>query len=174
MHSIEEQAADTGNVFAQLGLNTNSFFAQSINFLLAFAILWWLILKPLSKKLEERRKIIDQSLDNAKKVETELRMAEERARTVLDKANVEASLTIQRAITEADHAAEKNKLKAKQDIEKLIAQAKHSIDEDKQTMRQEIRQESATLIIAALERILPEKYDKKTDDAFIRDILKKI
>jgi len=45
-------------VAASLGLNTQLFVFQLINFVIVAIILWFLILKPLIKKMEERKKII--------------------------------------------------------------------------------------------------------------------
>ena len=54
------------SVLASLGLDTNLFVSQLINFVLVFLIVWFLLLKPLAKKLEERREMIDESIDKAK------------------------------------------------------------------------------------------------------------
>ncbi len=68
------------SVLGSLGIEGKLLAFQFVNFSIVLAVVWFLILKPLVKKLEERRQIIDESLDNAKKVETELHMAEPRAR----------------------------------------------------------------------------------------------
>ena len=174
METQQSEVSGNQDFFSSLGLEPHLFVSQLVNFLLVLAILWFLILKPLTKKLEERRQIIDESLDNAKRVQTELTMAEEHAKEIMMKAEQEGSRRIQTSVEEAEAASATARAKAKQDIEVLIAQAKRKIDDEKVTMRQEIRQETAALIISALEKILPEKFDKKTDEAFVKDMLKKI
>ena len=52
---------------ASLGINPTLFVFQLINFAIVATIIWYLILKPLTKKMTERAKLIDESLDNAKK-----------------------------------------------------------------------------------------------------------
>ncbi|MCX6778657.1 MAG: ATP synthase F0 subunit B, partial [Candidatus Magasanikbacteria bacterium] len=63
---LTETTEQSGGVLGSLGINGQLFVFQLINFILVAAILWFLILKPLTKKMAERKKIIDESLDNVK------------------------------------------------------------------------------------------------------------
>ena len=67
--------ADEG-LAASLGLNGQLFAWQLLNFAVVAAIVWFLILKPLTSKLEERKKLIDDSLDKAKEIETNFETSE--------------------------------------------------------------------------------------------------
>ena len=85
-----ESAAKDEGVIASLGLNGQLFVSQLINFALVFCVLWFLILKPLTKKMEERRLMINDSLDKAKEIETNLMMSQQKYQEKLDEAKVEA------------------------------------------------------------------------------------
>ena len=164
-------AGQHSGVLASLGLQPQLFVFQLINFVIISAILWFLILKPLVKKLEERKHIIDEGLDSAKRAQSELGMAEVRARDIIDDAKVEANKAIERGVSEAAMANEQMRKKVRADLDLLMNQAKRNIEIDKQDMRAEIRKETATLVVTAVEKILKEKFDGKKDEAFIQETL---
>jgi len=94
-----EVAAAEGGVAASLGLNTQLFVFQLVNFLIVALILWYLILKPLTSKMTERKKIIDESLDRAKEIETTLALSQSKYQEIIDDAKSEAA-----SIAEAAYA----------------------------------------------------------------------
>ncbi|OIO19569.1 MAG: ATP synthase F0 subunit B [Candidatus Magasanikbacteria bacterium CG_4_10_14_0_8_um_filter_32_14] len=159
---------------ASLGLNTQLFVFQLVNFIIVAIILWFLILKPLTKKLEERKKMIDESIDNAKEIETNLALGEKEYQDKLKEAKGEANKVIEKAHSEGKQLGEDMKNKAKTDVEAIVTQAKKSIQTEKVQMMEEIRQESATLIVSVLEKILNEKMDGKIDKKIIEDSLKEL
>ena len=65
---MEERLSDKGTL-SSLGINGTLFIFQLINFAIVALILWYLILKPITKKMSERQKMIDDGIDNAKKIE---------------------------------------------------------------------------------------------------------
>ena len=77
-HESTTEIPQDAGVLASLGINGQLFVFQLINFAIVVLVLWFLILKPLSKKLEERKKLIDDSLDKAKEIETNLGMSEQK------------------------------------------------------------------------------------------------
>lgn len=166
----EEGGAQEG-VLASLGLNGSLFAFQLFNFLLVIGIVWFLILKPLTKQMDERKKIIDESLDKAKEIESNMTMSEQKFKEKIDEAKAESNAILQRAHDEAGDNAEKMKLKAKEEIESLVEQAKKNIENEKKEMRTELRQETVGLVLATVEKLLGEKMDSKKDHAFIEEIL---
>src|SRR3989344_8781458 len=84
-----ETASQTG-LLGSLGINSTLFLFQLINFAAVAAIAWFLILKPLTKKMSERQRIIDESLDNAKKVSENLEKSEADYQKRLKQARLEA------------------------------------------------------------------------------------
>lgn len=166
----EEGGADEG-VLASLGLNGSLFAFQLFNFLLVIGIVWFLILKPLTKQMDQRKQIIDESLDRAKEIESNLEMSEQKFKEKIDEAKAESNAILQRTHEESAETAEKMKLKAKEEIENLVEQAKKNIDSEKKEMRAELRQETVELVLLTVEKLLGEKMDSKKDHAFIEEIL---
>ncbi|HLD61050.1 MAG TPA: F0F1 ATP synthase subunit B [Patescibacteria group bacterium] len=168
-----EAPANEG-VLASLGINGSLFVAQLINFALVALTLWYLILKPLTKKMSERQDIIDKSLTNAKKVEENLQRSEQKYQERIDEAKVEANKILEKTTVEAVHLGAEMKEKAKKEIDLLIDQAKRNIRIEKDEMVAGFKKESAEIIVMALEKILSEKIDNKKDRELIEEMLKSV
>jgi F-type H+-transporting ATPase subunit b len=171
LEHTESVAKDEG-VIASLGLNGQLFVSQLINFALVFCVLWFLILKPLTKKMEERRLMINDSLDKAKEIETNLMMSQQKYQEKLDEAKVEANKVLERATQEANEVGDKMKVKAKQDIQFLIEQAKRNIQTERDEAMGAVRDEAVGTIFAVLEKILPAKMTNENDKKAIEEALK--
>lgn len=162
------------SVFASLGINGQLFVFQLLNFGLVLLILWFLILRPLVRKMEERRVLINESLDKAKEVETALAMSERRYQERIDEAKVEANAIIEAAHKESEHVADRLKTKARQDIQLLIDQAKRNIQIEQDTALEAVRNNAATMIIVAMEKILEEKITSEKDRKMIEETMKQL
>ena len=124
-------SAGEESVAASLGLNVQLFVFQLINFAIVVVIIWFLILKPLTKKLEERKKVVDDSLDKAKEIDASLQMAEQKFQERIDDAKAEANKIVEKAQEEAEKAGASMKVKAKKEIELVVDQAKLNIQIEK-------------------------------------------
>jgi len=164
--------AQDGGVAASLGLNGQLFAFQLLNFVIVAAIVWFLILKPLTKKLEERKNLIDESLDKAKQVDANLQMAEQRFQERIDEAKAEASKIVEKAFGEGEKLTVEMKKRAQKEIEMVVDQARRNIKIEKEEMVASLKQETVNLIVAALEKILSEKVDGKKDKELIEETIK--
>lgn len=160
-------------ILSSMGINAPLFIFQLLNFAIVFVILWFLILKPLSKKLTERQKMIDDSIDNSKKIEEILKQGEKKYQDRIDIAKAEANAILERAKVESDLIADEAKNRTKNDMEVLVAQAKTRISAEKNDMIAGLKNETAGLVVAALQQILGEKIDANTDKKLIADALNK-
>lgn len=139
------------------------------------ALLFWLLKKylfgPVVKMLDERRNVIKDGVDNAKKAETDLMMAQRKAQELIDEAKVESNKIIEHAHAAAQETGEHMKEKARNEIELLIAQAKKNIEIDKKEMQEQLRKETVDLVVLAVEKIIAAKLDSKQDQQMVKDIL---
>jgi len=170
VHSTE--TAQDQSVFSSLGLDTHIFVSQLINFVIVFLVVWFLILKPLTKKMEERKNIIDESLDKAKEVEKNLMMSEESYKAKMDEAKKEANGIIEKAHAEATSLGEQMKEKSKVEIEGLVVQAKKSIVMEREEALAAVKSQAIEMISAALTKIVSSEMTEKTDKKVIEDALK--
>lgn len=160
-----------GGVAATLGLNVQLFAFQLINFLIVILIVWYLILKPLTKKLDERKKMIDHSLDTAKNIELEMKRVEARSQEIIDEAKVEYNRIVEASTADAVTAGEAMKKRVRDEIEVLVTQAKHKMEVDQAHMREEFRAEAGFLIAAAVEKIINVKLSGEKDVELVTAIL---
>jgi len=165
------EAPKNEGVAASLGINGQLFIFQLINFAIVAAIVWFLILKPLTSKLEERRKIIDDSLDKAKEVEANLIMSNQKFQEKVDEAKVEANKIIEKSHAEAENLSVEMKAKAKKEIENLVDQARVKIQDEKEEVMRGIKSETANLVVAVVEKILSEKLNDKKDKELIEETI---
>ncbi len=159
-------------VLADLGINGTLFVFQLINFAIVVVVLWFLILKPLTKKMSERQKMIDDSIDNAKKIETNLGMSERKYQEKIDQAKVDANKFIAKAQEESLQAAEVMKEKTRKEIEQLVETARKNIKTERDESINELKQQAADLIVSAAEKILSAKIDTAKDDKIIEEAIK--
>ena len=171
-HTVTAPANES--VAASLGLNGQLFVFQLINFAIVAAIVWFLILKPLTSKLEERKKIINDSLEKAKEVEANLVMSNQKFEERISEAKTEGNKIIAKATTDAEELAVSMKAKAKEEIENLVAQARGKIKDEKEEVMQGIKTETAGLIVAVVEKVLNEKLTDKKDQELIEESLKNL
>lgn len=170
---IETSVAEE-TVFASLGLNGQLFAFQLLNFIIVACIVWFLILRPLTKKMEERRVKINESLDKAKEVETALAMSEITVQRRIDEAKAQANKIITVAGADADKAGEEIKAKAKSEIQLLINQAKRNIQIERDEAFSAVKTEAVDLILAAAEKLVGEAMDEKKDRKRAEELLSKI
>jgi len=168
------QTEESGGPLADLGINGTLFVSQLINFALVAAILWFLILKPLTKKMTERQKMIDDSIDNAKRIQENLAKSEKEYQNRIDQAKVEANKIMEKAAESALLIAQETKENAKKEIEQLVLQARKSIKNEQELMRNQLKEETANFISLALQKIIGEKLDQTKDKKLIEEILEKL
>ncbi len=170
---VSTVAASEG-VLASLGMNPTMFIFQLINFAVVALIVWFLILKPLTKKMAERQKKIEDSLMKAEEIDVNLRQSEQKFQEKIDEAKSEAAGIMTKACAEAVDLGEKMKNKSKKEIELLVDQAKRNIIIEKEEMIMEIKKQAGELVTLALEKILEEKIDDKKDKELILKSVKNI
>lgn len=171
METAHEEVQQEEGVFASLGLNGQLFVFQLFNFALVSVILWFLILRPLVKKMEERRVKINESLDKAKEAETALAMSEIKVQRRIDEAKAEANKIVSAAGADAEKHGEDMKIKAKREIQLLIDQAKRNIQIEREETLAAVRKEAADLILTAAAKLTGEAMDGKKDRKRAEELL---
>ena len=172
MHEVVGETPADGNVLTSLGINGQLFLFQLLNFAIIAVVVWFLILKPLTKKMEERKKMIDESIDNAKALETNLKVSEQKYQEKIDEGKVEANKIIEAAHEEALVLADTMKKRAEKDIELLVDQAKRNISIEREEALDGVRKEIGALVAAAVEKVVGQKMNDKTDKHIIDEAIK--
>jgi F-type H+-transporting ATPase subunit b len=166
--------ASSEGVLHSLGIDTSWIISQGISFIMIACIIWFLILKPVTKKMSERQKTIDDSLKNADEIEKRLTKSQLDYQARIDQAKMEGNKMIEQATQEALEVKESMKQEAAKEIEDLVDQAKKKIQREKEQVMQGIKTEAAELISHALEKIIAKKLDTTDDQKLIQEMIEKI
>ena len=157
-----------------LGIDGKLLLGQIVNFLILFAVLGFFLYKPLVKMLEDRRKTIADSLDNAKKIEENLAKSEEKTKAALELAQSEARKVLEEAIKLAGEQKNKIMAEAQTQSDRIIENAKAEAKTAKDDVVKEAKKELSEIVLVALDKIVKEDLSaddkKKLTDQAIKDI----
>ncbi len=170
------QAEEVANqsVLGTLGIDWHLFLAQLVNFSIVLYVFWRWVVKPLGKTLTDRQHRIESGLKNAEYMETEKKKFEEWKADQMKKVRVEADHILRTTNDTANKIKQDTIVEAQKEATNMIAQARASIESEKVQTLKEIKQDVATLVVAASEKILRGKIDAKKDHELIEDSLKKV
>lgn len=168
-----EQVVPPAGVVGTLGLKSDVFIAQLVNFLIILFVLWRWAYKPLLKVLEDRQVKVKKGLDDAHTATERLGVIEQEHAAVLVKARTEASTLIKEAHDAAEHKREELLGKSRDEISKLITEARKKIAEERDQARVELKKEIAALVVATAELVLKEKLDPSRDAELMEKSVKK-
>ena len=176
-HLAQEAAAthetDPG-LLGTLGINWKLFIAQLVNFGIVLFIFWKWIVKPLGTTLTKRQERIESGLKNADLMEQEKKNFDVWRQEEMKKARVEAENLIKTTTDTATKMKQEIIAEAHSQSSKIMEQAKASIEAEKIQTLKEVKQEVATLVVTASEKILKTKLDSKKDQELITESIRSI
>ncbi len=157
-----------------LGIDWRILLAQFINFSVLLFVLYKFAYKPMFKFLEDRKKKIEDGIENAVLAEERLKQIEEKEREVMRNAKKEAVAILEEARLEAENNKKIAVDKAKEEIGKIINQEKEGMRREKAEVLKSIKKEVAGLVAISLEKILKDEVSLDKDQEFIKKALKKV
>lgn len=161
-------------VLGTLGINWKLFIAQLINFGIVLFIFWKWVVKPLGSTLTKRQERIEEGLKNADRMVDEKKKFEDWKTSEMKKVRNEADHILRTTTDTANKIRQETIVEAQAQAGKLMQQARASMESDKIALMQEAKQEIATLVVAASEKILRNKLDPKKDHELINESVKGI
>jgi len=157
-----------------LGINAKLLIAQIVNFLILLFLLKKFLYGPVVSMLDKRSATIKKSLDDAKKIEEEVKKTEAINSQTLTEAKAEAKIILEDARKSASEEAKKITEAAEKRSGELKDKALLEIDEEKDNAKKEIRREAASLIALATSQIINQKLDEKADQELISETIKQL
>ena len=161
-------------VLGTLGIDWKLFIAQLINFGIVLFIFWKWVVKPLGSTLTKRQERIEEGLKNADRMIGEKKKFEEWKTSEMKKVRNEADHILRTTTDTANQIKQETIVDAQKQATKMMEQAKASMESEKNQTMKEIKQEIATLVVAASEKILRGKLDPKKDQELINASVKGI
>ena len=172
----EAASAEAGSkdLFGVLGINWKLLILQSVAFLLLVWLLKKFVYPHLTKALDERQSIIQESLEAAKKAEENAAATGEKIEHQLKQARDEAQQIIATARDEAAAQIEAAEAKAKQRADRIAAQAHDQLQQDTAAARLALRQDTVELVALATEKIVQQKMTSQSDKTIIKKVVQEI
>ncbi|OGE87646.1 MAG: ATP synthase F0 subunit B [Candidatus Doudnabacteria bacterium RIFCSPLOWO2_02_FULL_49_13] len=162
------------SLLGTLGLDWKLFLAQLVNFGIVLFIFWKWVVKPLGATLIKRQERIEQGLKNADRMDDEKKKFDEWKQAEMKKVRTEADHVLRTTTDTANQIKQDTIVDAQKQAAKVTEQAKASMESEKSQMLKEAKQEIATLVVAATEKILRGKLDPKKDQELIAESVRNI
>lgn len=157
---------------AALGINTTSLAFQVINFVILYFILRKFLFSPIAKALENRRQIIQTSLDKSQKIDEEKKSLEAKQRQILDDSLKKADEVINEAKKHASAIKDEAITSTKKEQETIIESTKLEIEAIKQRSIKEAKSDIAALVVLATKKVTREVIQPKENDAIVTKTVK--
>lgn len=155
-------------IFTAFGLDIKILIAQLINFGILLFLLFKFGYKPMFKLLEDRRKKIEDGLENAAKAEVKLQEISDEEKKVMIEAKKEAARFMEEAKAASEESRKRTIEKTREEIGQLINKEKENMRQEKAEVLKSINREVADLVMATVEKVLAEKMTGPKDEELIK------
>ena len=162
------EAASAGSGFQ---INLFWIIVSALNFLVFFALVYLIVLKPVGRMLTERRERIEQGLRDADAARRDREAATDQRQAVLAEARREANEILARAQRLSDETREQGVLETRAEIERLRAQAVADIDAERQKALGEVRAQVADLALRAASKVVGETMTDQRERRLVDEFL---
>lgn len=159
-------------LITNLGIDWRLLVAQIINFLILLAILYKFLYKPVLAMFEKRTAAIEKSLEDAKKIEENLKAAEAARDAKIMEARDEGRKIVEKAREVAEAQSNEIVEKGRAAVEAAVKQSKEQIIAEKSKMLEDAKGKISELVFVAVEKVLREKLDEQADKKLIEESLK--
>ncbi|MFA6708853.1 MAG: F0F1 ATP synthase subunit B [Fusobacterium sp.] len=153
-----------------ISIDINMFW-QIINFLVLIVIFNKYLKKPLNKVLKQRKDIISNDLEEAKKNKEDAKKEKEEANEKLKEAKKQVHDIIINAEKKADQRKEEILRGATSQRDKILKSAEIEVGKMKARAKTEIREEMQILAVKLAEKIIKEKLDSKHSNQLINNFI---
>jgi F-type H+-transporting ATPase subunit b len=137
----------------RFGVDLPHFAAQCVSFLIVAFLLQRYAYKPILTMLDERKKRIKESLDNAEKIKQELANTQTRTHEIMVQAGQQASKMIEEARAAAAKVQEQETQKAIAAAQAIVDKARQATQAEHARMLAELRREVGRLVVATTTKV---------------------
>lgn len=141
-------------ILNQFGIQPVLLAAQIVNFLIILLVLKRFFYKPIVKMLDDRKKRIEESLQNADQIEEKLQKTEEKTAEILEKARSQAQEIISEAKTTAQRIYVEASSESREAGEQILSLARLEMAKERENMKQELEKETMTLVADIVQKVL--------------------
>jgi F-type H+-transporting ATPase subunit b len=156
----------------ELGISWPVLISQFVAFVILFAVLRFVLYKPMLKMLDERSRKIKESLEQAEAVKEQSSHAEEEVKRQIQDASKQGQELIARAAQNGEDIRKKAQDQARLDAENLVSRARQEIKNERDEAIDEIRRNFADLTVMAAGKVIGKSLDKTSHQEIIDKVLK--
>jgi F-type H+-transporting ATPase subunit b len=147
---LGQMAQDTA---ARFGVDWAHFVSQCISFAIVAFLLQRYAYKPILAVLEERKKRIKESLDNAEKIKQELANAQAKAQEIMVQAGQQTTKMIEEARAAAAKVQEQETQKAIAVAQSIVDKARQATQAEHAKMLADLRREVGRLVVETTAKV---------------------
>lgn len=151
--------------------NTSLYFWTVIAFLILLFLLVRYVYPVIRRQLEERQRVIEESIQEAEDTRTEARELLAEYRKQLDEARGEARQILEESRRQGDAQRERAKREAREEGDRIIQRAREEIGRERESTLREIRGEVAEMVISTSERVIRRSLGRDEHERLISDSL---
>jgi F-type H+-transporting ATPase subunit b len=171
---VAAEGAEGGGIFEGLGINLVQILAQIVNFLLIMYFLTGMVIRPILRNLDARRKRIDESLENARLADERLGNVEKDYQAKLNEATAEAQKLRADTLAGTQQEIQRIRAEAASEAEKLRAQARVDAAAERNQILADSRNQIVALVMAATNKLVGDSLDANRQKALINDFFAKV
>jgi len=167
-------AAEATGPAGALGINAGLLIAQTVNFIVAGLILYFLLVGPLGRMLDARSAKIKKGLEDAAEAASARRNAEADAEKIRTEARAEAQKIIEEARGRGEELAENIRTEAQADAEKTRSDAQAAAEQAREAELSDLRSQVGNISVALANRLIGESLDESRQKALISDFFSRV
>lgn len=158
-------------ILGRIGINGPWLLSQIVNFVFLLVILRIALYQPVLNMLAERKKRIQDGLEEAERVRREAQAAEDEYQKKVAEARRQAQEAVAQANRAAEQAREKVLAEAREEAKRIIAEAQRTAEEERRQAILRARDEVADLAILAARRVIGDTLDEPRQRRLVAEFL---
>ncbi|MCX8129559.1 MAG: F0F1 ATP synthase subunit B [Clostridia bacterium] len=152
-------------------LDKIKFLIVALNLLILYFLLKRTLFKPVTQHMENRTKMIRDSIDNAEKAKADAAELKKKYEDQLRTAKDEADKILNEARSRANKEYEEILQAAKKDAEGTMLKAREEIERERIQMLKDVRSEVASLALAAASKVIEANMDTESNKVLVNKFI---
>ncbi len=158
-------------LLAKLGINWELLIAQIVNFLIVVGVLGYFVYKPILNLLDSRTERIRKSVEDARKIENQVKEMEALRTEEMKKLDAESGAYFERVRKQADALQEEILLNAKKEAEGILQNAMRRIDEERRLMMEDVLKTVNKVVLSMTEKILDREFSAADQERITKSLV---
>jgi F-type H+-transporting ATPase subunit b len=157
-------------IAGQFGIKPYLLLAQMVNFGIVAAILWFFVIKPIQKTLDERAGVIDEGLKRAEESQKTLAAAKAQKEEIINAARKEVQVMIEKAQKDLQEYSSSTRTEAQREAAELLEKARRDLIAENAQQISKAQQELAAIVVSLAEKSLEENLTEDQKQRFSKRV----